>query len=129
MNDLKMRLLEFASANPELAKHMATIESCEELARFLNENGFETSVEELEAASSNGTDSELTSDELEAVVGGDNCICIFGGGGGSGEHENVHERTQTVKEDTCGCAFLGFASSEQSVFRCFCLIGGSGDRT
>lgn len=34
--------------------------------------------------------SELSDDELEAVVGGGRCICSFGGGGNAGEDEKTY---------------------------------------
>lgn len=40
--------------------------------------------------------SELSDDELEAVVGGGRCICSFGGGGKAGEGE-----------ETCACVIGG----------------------
>ena len=59
--------------------------------------------------------SELSDDELEAVVGGGRCICSFGGGK-AGEGEK-----------TCACVMGGGGQYSDGSVRCVCIIGGDGN--
>mgnify|MGYP006873016187 CR=1 FL=1 len=83
----------------------------------------------MERTVSSYMNSELSEDELQAVAGGDSCFCFLGGGGGGGEHPNNYDPSHMVKEDACGCAFLGFAWSPTDAGRCFCIAVGNGHST
>lgn len=61
---------------------------------------------------------ELSEDELDAVAGGKNCLCVIGGGG-TGE--------EATKTKTCACVVCGYGYMEDDKRRCFCTAGGSGD--
>ncbi|MBR3158754.1 MAG: Nif11-like leader peptide family RiPP precursor [Atopobiaceae bacterium] len=128
-NDLSMKILELASRNEVLARRMEEAKSLEELVQLLNENGFDVTAEELEAAASPNAGVELSEDELDAVAGGDHCFCVAGSGGEDGEHEDVYHRGTKAKEKTCVCVGVGLASSDTDPFRCFCIIIGTGDKS
>ena len=59
---------------------------------------------------------ELSDDELDAVVGGGNCICAFGGGGKADEGEK-----------TCDCVMGGGGEYSDGSVHCVCVIGGDGN--
>ena len=63
-----------------------------------------------------GKENELAADELEAVAGGDKCLCILGGAGESSSSDN-----------TCGCAFGGAGAYKGGGNRCWCALGGNGE--
>ncbi len=60
---------------------------------------------------------ELSEDELDAVAGGKDCLCV-GAGGGTGE--------DATKTKTCACVVAGYGYMDDDKKRCFCLAGGSG---
>ena len=82
---------------------------------------------------------ELSEDELEAVAGGKECVCVIGGGGTA---------TSSVYEDTCACVIGGAGSGygyvtkwvtdssgkrelieeRAGMVRCTCPVAGYGDR-
>ncbi len=70
---------------------------------------------------------ELSEDELEAVAGGKECLCVFGGGG-TASHK---------PEKTCACVMAGIGEGQtikwigdicepHNIYRCSCGIYGSG---
>ena len=81
---------------------------------------------------------ELSEDELEAVAGGKECVCVIGGGGTA---------TLEIYEDTCACVLAGagrgygYVSNWETnlsgdkeldkvltgMERCVCAVGGYGD--
>ncbi|MGN0154816.1 MAG: Nif11-like leader peptide family RiPP precursor [Lachnospiraceae bacterium] len=66
------------------------------------------------------SDSEMSDDELDAVVGGDDCFCFFAGGGGG---------TDECDGKTYGCACIMFGQGgdgRASDVNCMCGVGGSG---
>lgn len=131
MNDLRLRILELASGDEELAKRLSQIESYEELAAALKENGIETTAEELERLASDEWGKELSEDELRAVAGGDGdvaggCFCVVGGGGKEGSHV---VGPNTVRDKTCWCVGVGQSSSDNTgAARCKCILLGDGQK-
>ncbi|MBR1751583.1 MAG: Nif11-like leader peptide family RiPP precursor [Ruminococcus sp.] len=68
---------------------------------------------------------ELSDDELDAVAGGDSCVCFIGGGGSSDE-------TVLGTDEKCTCVFAGVgkgvdAKSPRERRRCICDFAGIGD--
>ena len=78
--------------------------------------------------------SELSEDELEAVTGGDSCVCVLGGRGTA---------TDAKAEKTCACVIFGagegtvyevledtpwISPRKYETYRCTCCFGGTGVR-
>ena len=58
---------------------------------------------------------ELSDEELEAVAGGGECLCIYGGGG---EADYGHS--------TCVCVIGGGGDGKNGWEPCVCILGGYG---
>ncbi len=80
------------------------------------EYGVELTEEDFQPADAQG---ELADDELDAVAGGDECVCVVGGGGTAGKYDG-----------TCACVIGGYgeysSKSEKSGARCGCAVAGGG---
>ena len=59
---------------------------------------------------------ELSMEELDAVAGGDICVCV---GVGAGEATKVWQ-------NNCGCVAVGIGSDNNGNNRCGCFAGGGG---
>ena len=60
---------------------------------------------------------ELNDDELDAVAGGGQCVCVMGGGG---------SRTDGSIEMPCACVLGGGGESLDRETRCVCALVGAG---
>ena len=58
---------------------------------------------------------EMDDDELDAVAGGGDCVCVVGGGG-----------TADSNDKTCACVAGGWGERSGGKVRCKCFVGGSG---
>ena len=65
-----------------------------------------------------GQEKELSLDELDAVSGGEHCMCEFAGGGEGGGTDSP-----------CGCFLGGAGDDDFKNKRCKCVFSGWGDDT
>ena len=82
----------------------------EEMIAMAKELGIELTEADFEQKST-----ELNDAELEAVAGGDVCVCVAGGGG-----------TSTEDEKTCACVMGGGGEWWNGECRCACVLTGVG---
>ena len=113
------KLLEEMEKNQELKAKMEELDknpksTPKDYIQVAAEYGVELKEEDFKPASEQG---ELTDTELDAVAGGDSCVCVLGGGGSDGRYEK-----------TCACVIGGGGEYAGGAIRCTCLIGGAGDR-
>ena len=107
MTDNMKNFLEAASRDREACAKLceldqaALIAMAKEMGFVLTEADFEQKV-------------ELAEEELDAVAGGGECVCVVGGGGTAGESDR-----------TCGCVAYGFGTTKYGD-RCHCALGGYG---
>lgn len=88
-----------------------------EILPLARSKGFEFTLEDLktlQAAQSPKAD-KLTDDELDAVVGGGCCTCVWVGGGTRGDGDS-----------RCICVVMGMGFTDDHVQRCICGNWGSG---
>ena len=61
----------------------------------------------------------LSDDDLDAVAGGSECVCVIGGGG---------TRDSKSFDGACGCVVSGWGYCDDcGKVRCLCVAGGFGD--
>ena len=119
------KFLEEMEKNPELKAKIEELDKNPEstpkdFVKAAAEYGVELKEEDFQPADAQG---ELADDELDAVAGGGNCLCVVGGGG-SGNALN----------ETCVCVVGGGGmysdkSTTQHGARCACAMAGDGDET
>ena len=98
------------SADAELAKKVTQLDK-DALIVLAKELGCE-----LTDADFSKHEGEITMDELEAVTGGEDCLCAIGGGG-----------KRDSDSDPCGCVAAGAGYHDNGDQRCYCMVGGYGD--
>ena len=117
MNDKVKKLLEMMSADRDFAEKACKAETIEEVIGMAKGKGLELTDEDVrEATNAAGT---VDSDEMKAVTGGDNCVCVAGGGGT--KVDGVH--------GTCACVAYGcgedLRQGEVPLY-CQCYLVGTG---
>lgn len=113
MTDNIKKLLELATDNRELQDRLSRANK-EELTQIASENGITLTEADFEAPKG-----EVHDDELEAVVGGKECGCAWGGGGTGSEKDF---------SKTCVCVSMGFGYWEDNTMRCGCPFAGYGKK-
>lgn len=102
------KFLELISENKELALKMKDA-SKDDIIALAKTLGIELTDADFEQSA------EISDDELNAVAGGDACVCAFGGGGAASKGEK-----------TCVCVGGGGGQFKDGTARCACPIGGLG---
>ncbi len=115
------KFLEEMEKNPELKAKIeelnkdpksTPIDFIEAAAKY----GLELKEEDFKPASAQGV---LHHDELDAVAGGDECVCVVGGGGSASQFDS-----------TCACVVGGAgeysSQSSNDGARCGCAVAGGG---
>lgn len=110
MTENMKNFLAKVSADKALAKKASALEKAG-LITLAKELGIE-----LTEADFIKPEGEISRDELEAVTGGEKCICVVGGGG-----------TADSDSKACGCVAWGAGYHDNGNQRCYCILGGSGD--
>ena len=113
------KLLEQIEQNTELKAKIEELDNNassepKDYIKLAAEYGIELAEEDFKPA---GRQGELSDEELDAVAGGDDCVCIFGGGGTS----------KAMYDRTCACVLGGGGEDAGGVTRCVCVMGGLGD--
>ena len=98
------------SADAELAKKAITLDK-DALIALAKELGFD--LTDADFAKPEG---EVSLNELAAVTGGGDCLCVAAGGG-----------TRDEDSKPCGCVAAGGGYHDNGEQRCYCIVGGSGD--
>ncbi len=114
MTDNMKKFLEEASKEKALSEKLSKTETPEAVIALAKKMGFTLTAEDLKAEE---TWSEISDDEMAAVVGGKWCTCVLGGGG---EATNYGEKT-------CACVGGGGGETLSGECRCACVVGGHGD--
>jgi len=115
MTENMKKFLEAVSTNEEMREKLAKVTEKEEIISRAAELGFELTAADFEQ------NRELSDDELDAVAGGNDgvCVCVAaGGGGGKNGYGN-----------TFGCACVGYGQggdAKADHFNCFCTLSGAG---
>lgn len=120
------KLLEDLEKNPEMKAKFEQLDQNpksvpEDYIKVAAEYGIELTKEDFQPVKEQG---EITDDELDAVAGGDECVCAVGGGGKASVYEKV-----------CACVMGGSGDFTDKVHvigsdsqnRCFCIMAGYGD--
>lgn len=141
MTENMKKYLELISRDEEAQKKLneqkssSIQEAKERIIADAAEKGITLTEEDFAANAETG---ELSDDELEAVAGGKECVCVIGGGGTA---------TSEIYEDTCACVLAGagrgygYVSNWETnlsgdkeldkvltgMERCVCAVGGYGD--
>lgn len=119
------KFLEEMEKNPELKAKMEELDknpasTPKDFIKAAAEYGVELKEEDFQPADAQG---ELADDELDAVAGGDYCLCVIGGGGSA----------TSDCENTCVCIVGGGGMfSDKSKYdgaRCSCAVAGGGEET
>lgn len=111
MTENMKKFLEAVSKNEELTKKINAMTK-EELLVLAKELGIE--LTEADFAEPAG---ELNDDELDAVAGGAECVCVLGGGGEAGGKWNNR---------VCACVAAGAGLDRDGKGRCGCSAAGWG---
>ena len=111
------KFLEELEKNPELKAKMEELDKNPEstpkdFIEAAAEYGVELKEEDFQPVSAQG---ELKDDELDAVAGGDGCVCVYGGGG---KDDWYHK--------TCACVMGGGGSGKDDYDGCICVMLGTG---
>ena len=109
MTENMKKLLEKLSADKALAEKAAKLEKADLIAAAK-----ELGVELTEADFAQN-EAALNDQELDAVTGGGDCLCVVAGGG-----------TKDEDSKACGCVAAGYGYNVDGAQRCFCVMGGSG---
>lgn len=122
MENMK-KLLEEMEKNPKLKAKIEELDQNKDSVpkdyiQAAAEYGIELTEEDVQPKSGQG---EISDDELDAVAGGDACVCVLGGGGSAGYYEK-----------TCACVLggggeYGNNSQLKGYARCYCVAGGVGE--
>lgn len=110
------KLLEEMEKNQELK---AKIEELDKNSKSTPKDYIQVAAEygiELKEEDFKPAQRELADDELNAVAGGDPCMCVFGGGGSANSSDS-----------TCACVGGGGGEYKDGSCRCACVLGGGGD--
>lgn len=115
------KLLEQIEQNPELKAKIEELDNNasskpQDYIKVAAEYGIELTEEDFKPACGQG---ELSDDELNAVAGGEECICGIGGGGGVGKAVGYDE--------VCVCVLGGGGKYTSGDTRCVCVVAGGGD--
>ena len=110
MTENMKKFLEKVSADVELAKKAMQLDK-DALIALAKELGFD--LTDADFAKPEG---EISLNELAAVSGGGDCLCVAAGGG-----------TRDDGSNPCGCVVGGGGYHDNGDQRCFCVLGGSGD--
>ncbi len=109
----------FLSTRPEIANNLGIqVENSDNKIQIFieiaKEHGFELTDEDFTTEAK-----ELSKEELAAVAGGGDCICVVGGGG---------TQTEAYPENSpaCACVLYGQGNDMHGMPRCICITGGSG---
>ena len=119
MDDLKEKIFELASQDDEFAEKLNAAETPEAIVALLAEKGLNVAAGDLQALAQPAEGAvKLSEDELDAVAGGDQCACFYGGAGSSG-----------YVDKTCGCVLVGWGyydNGNGKKSRCQCANIGHG---
>lgn len=122
MSENMKKLLEMLSGDAELQAQIAELAKINDkqgIIDFAASKGFSITMDDL--ADKSAKPSELSDDELDAVAGGNDgvCVCVAaGGGGGKNDYDN-----------TFGCACVGYGQggdAKEDHFNCLCTLSGLG---
>lgn len=113
------QLLEMVEQNPELKAKIEELDknpdtTMQDIIQLTAEYGIELTEEDFKPA---GRQGELSDEELDAVAGGDDCVCVLGGGGTS----------KAMYDRSCACVLGGGGENVAGNTRCVCVLGGLGD--
>ena len=116
MTDNMKRFLEAASQDKEFTEKLTKAKTPEDVIALAAEKGFTLTEEDLKPQPVSG---EMPDAELDAVAGGDKCLCIVGGYG-----------AESGSDYMCVCPVAGGGgSSWLDEARCVCVFGGDGINT
>ena len=116
------KLLEIISSDEEAVKTMNALPTMEDVIAFAKEKGVT-----LTEADFQKPEGELNEDELEAVAGGKECWCSFGGGGTADEYY-YYRGLSSPHQSTCACVVAGVGKKNWGTdIRCACAFFGAGD--
>ena len=113
MTENKKKFLEFMSTLDKETIEKITKMEKDELIVFAADRGFTLTDADFEQS-----EGEVSLDEAEAVAGGGECYCTFGGGGTAEGYDNA-----------CACVIAGAGmhdSGSSRYNRCYCGVMGYG---
>ena len=108
------KLLEKISGDEALTKELNTMDTPEKIIDFAKRLGIELTADDLKDS---GQEAEVDLDEVDAVAGGNCCVCVFGGGAKSNDD----------KDNGCACIGAGNGLNDDGDNRCGCVIVGVGN--
>jgi len=109
MSEKMKAFLEEVSKNEELRAKLNAADK-DELIAMAKQLGIELAEADFTAPVE-----ELSDEELDAVAGGGECVCVLGGGGKSGNLQK-----------TCACVTAGAGLHTDNSARCACTVAGYG---
>ena len=112
MTENLQKFLEAVSKNDAMIEKVNKMNK-DELLAFAKDLGITLTEEDFEKP-----EKELSDDELDAVAGGGDCFCAYGGGG-----------TSDNDDDTCACVLAGLGFTKNNSDRCVFSFAGYGTNT
>ena len=116
MTDNMKQFLEVASKDKDLIEKLNQAPDMESVIALAKEKGFILTEEDLKQ---DARIQNIPDENLDAVAGGDRCICALGGGGTGTE----------ANEKTCACVMFGLGEKikgDEIEDRCVCGGWGTG---
>ncbi len=126
--------LEFLEQNEEAKNKILALkgdpDAIAKAVAVAKEYGFDISEADMTAERDAHFGRPYSDEELEAIAGGDACICAVGGGGSSDGVEYSPDGEESFKEHTCACVLGGGGEwtnpDGEKECRCACVVGGVG---
>lgn len=125
--------LEAVSGDKAFLEKLTGTETPEAVIALAKERGFTLTAEDVQPEPASGA---LSDDELDAVAGGNVCICPLAGVGGTQNSAEDYDKKRiselTSKDNSCICFAAGAGTYMDGSIRCACpVIGGgaTGDET
>lgn len=116
MTENLKKYLEAASSDKAYAEKLSKAKTPEAVIALAAEKGFSLTEEDLKPQPASG---EMSDAELDAVTGGDKCMCMLGGYG-----------AEAGSDYLCVCPLAGGGgASSLDEARCVCVLGGHGTST
>lgn len=112
MTDNMLKFLQAVSKDDAMYAKFGTATQ-EEMIAMAAEMGIALTAADFEKKA------ELDEDELDAVAGGKECVCVLGGGGGG-------EGGGRWDSKVCACVLGGGGETGEGGCRCVCTVNGWG---